>query len=228
MHHFTEDIPAVELRMATRDAELCGDLVLPPEFEALVLFAHGSGSGRHSARNRWVAKRLQQAGIATLLFDLLTVQEEQVDARTREHRFNIPLLTSRLEDATLWAAEQPQLAHAALGYFGASTGSAAALIAAALLKDRISAIVSRGGRPDLAGVAVLSSITAPTLLIVGGADPGVMELNNQALERLRCEKSLAIVPGATHLFGEPGALEQVADLAAAWFAAHMTTLPHAA
>jgi len=217
----------MEVRIPARDALLHGDLVMPPGFEALVLFAHGSGSGRHSARNRWVAKRLQQAGIATLLFDLLTVQEEQVDEHTREHRFDIALLTSRLQDATLWVATQPQLQHAALGYFGASTGSAAALIAAARLKDRISAVVSRGGRPDLAGVAVLNAVTAPTLLIVGGADEGVIELNSEAHQRLHCEKSLAIVPGATHLFGEPGALEQVAELAAAWFCAHMTTVAHA-
>ena len=227
MNHFTADLPVEEVRIPARDALLYGDLVTPPGFEALVLFVHGSGSGRHSARNRSVAKRLQQAGIATLLFDLLTVQEEQVDEHTREHRFDIALLTSRLQDATLWAVTQPQLQHVALGYFGASTGSAAALIVAARLKDRISAVVSRGGRPDLAGAAVLDVVTAPTLLIVGGADQGVIELNSEAHQRLRCEKSLAIVPGATHLFGEPGALEQVGELAAAWFSAHMTMVTHA-
>lgn len=227
MNHSIDDAPVLEVRIPAGDVLLSGDLVMPPEFQVLVLFAHGSGSGRHSARNRGVAKRLQQAGVATLLFDLLTAQEEQIDEYTREHRFDIALLTSRLQDATLWATRQPQLQHAALGYFGASTGSAAALIAAARFKDRISAVVSRGGRPDLAGVAVLDAVTAPTLLIVGGADQDVIELNRLAYQRLRCEKSLAIVPGATHLFGEPGALEQVAELAAAWFGAHMTTLAHA-
>ena len=218
---------AAALRIPVRDAVLDGDLLLPPRFQALVLFAHGSGSGRHSARNRQVAQRLQQAGIATLLLDLLTASEEQVDLHTREHRFDIARLSARLEAVTRWVAEQPHWQHAALGYFGASTGSAAALIAAARWPDRVSAIVSRGGRPDLAGVAALSAITAPTLLIVGGADPEVLSLNRRALQHLRCEKSLAIVPGATHLFAEAGALEQVADLAASWFVAHLTPLTHA-
>ncbi|MES2401752.1 MAG: alpha/beta family hydrolase [Pseudomonadota bacterium] len=227
MSYTLDDTSATQQRIPVRDALLYGDLSLPPAFEGLVLFAHGSGSGRHSLRNRLVAKRLQHAGIATLLFDLLTVQEEQVDAQTGMHRFDIALLTSRLEDATLWATRQAQLQHAALGYFGASTGSAAALIAAARLGDHVSAVVSRGGRPDLAGDAVLAAIDAPTLLIVGGADHAVLALNKAAHQRLRCEKSLAIVPGATHLFGEPGALEQVAELATAWFSAHLTTVQHA-
>jgi len=222
----TSSLSALEVRIPTRDALLIGDLVLPPAFAALVLFAHGSGSGRHSARNRLVATRLQQAGMATLLFDLLTAQEEQADLHSAEYRFDIALLTSRLQDATAWAAGQAQLRHAAIGYFGASTGSAAALIAAARLGDQVAAVVSRGGRPDLAGPAVLAAVTAPTLLIVGGADHGVVALNEAAHERLRCEKSLAIVPGATHLFGEPGALEQVAELATAWFSAHMNPLEH--
>lgn len=210
-----------EVRIACGEAVLTGDLALPPGFRALVLFAHGSGSGRHSARNRWVARRLQQAGIATLLFDLLTVPEGAVDERTREHRFDIALLTGRMQDATAWAHGQPELAHAAIGYFGASTGSAAALIAAARLGGRVGAVVSRGGRPDLAGDAVLAAVSAPTLLIVGGADPQVLDLNQSAFAQLRCRKRIDIVPGAGHLFEEPGALEQVGDLAAGWFASHL-------
>jgi putative phosphoribosyl transferase len=217
-----------EVRIPSGDAWLYGDLALPPKFRGVVLFAHGSGSGRHSARNRQVAHRLQQEGIATLLFDLLTAQEEQVDLQTREHRFDIPLLTRRMQDATGWAGAQPELQHAPLGYFGASTGSAAALIAAARLGERIAAVVSRGGRPDLAGAAALAAVKAPTLLIVGGADHGVIELNEEALKRLQCEKQLAIVQGATHLFEERGALEQVAQMAASWFAAHMAHAEHPA
>jgi len=215
-----------EVRIPSGDARLYGDLCLPPKFAGVVLFAHGSGSGRHSARNRQVAQRLQQDGIATLLFDLLTAQEEQVDVHTREHRFDIPLLTRRMQDATAWAWTQPELQNAPVGYFGASTGSAAALIAAARLGERIAAVVSRGGRPDLAGPAALAAVKAPTLLIVGGADHGVIELNEEAHQRLQCEKQLAIVPGATHLFEERGALEQVAQMAAAWFSAHMAHAEH--
>lgn len=210
-----------EVRIPSGSAWLYGDLALPPDFRGIVLFAHGSGSGRHSARNRQVAQRLQQAGIATLLFDLLTSQEEQVDMHTREHRFDIPLLTRRMQDATAWVRSQRELKTTPLGYFGASTGSAAALIAAARLGDRICAVVSRGGRPDLAGAAALAAVTAPTLLIVGGADHGVIELNEEAFKRMQCEKRLEIVPGATHLFEERGTLEQVQDLAASWFIAHM-------
>jgi putative phosphoribosyl transferase len=226
----TTQAPALatsEVRFPSDDAWLYGDLALPPSFTALILFAHGSGSGRHSARNRLVAQRLQQHGIATLLFDLLTVQEEQVDLQTREHRFDIPLLTRRMQDATLWAMEQPQLRHAGIGYFGASTGSAAALIAAARLGDRIGAVVSRGGRPDLAGSVALAAVTAPTLLIVGGADHGVIELNEQALRLMQCEKDLAVVPRATHLFEEPGALDKVSELASHWFASHLSRVEHA-
>jgi putative phosphoribosyl transferase len=212
---------AREVRLACGDAFLYGDLVLPADFCCLVLFAHGSGSGRHSARNRQVAKKLQQAGVGTLLFDLLTAQEEQIDMHTREHRFDISLLTRRMQDATLWVLAQEDFQHVPIGYFGASTGSAAALIAAARLGDRISAVVSRGGRPDLAGPVVLAAVTAPTLLIVGGNDPGVIELNEQAFEHLQCARRLAIVPGATHLFEERGTLEQVAELAAEWFVSHL-------
>jgi putative phosphoribosyl transferase len=215
-----------EVRIPSGEARLYGDLALPADFCGVVLFAHGSGSGRHSARNRQVAQRLQQAGIATLLFDLLTPEEEQVDVRTREHRFDIALLTRRMQDATMWAAAQPELARAPIGYFGASTGSAAALIAAARLGDRIAAVVSRGGRPDLAGPAALAAVKAPTLLIVGGADHGVIELNQEAYRRLQCHKGLAVVPGATHLFEERGALEQVAETAASWFTKHMATAEH--
>jgi dienelactone hydrolase len=221
-----DPVTSSEVRLPSGGAWLYGDLALPEGFTGLVLFAHGSGSGRHSARNRQVAQRLQQRGIATLLFDLLTVQEEQVDLQTREHRFDIPLLTRRMQDATLWASAQPQLQHARIGYFGASTGSAAALIAAARLGSRIGAVVSRGGRPDLAGPVALAAVTAPTLLIVGGADTSVLGLNQQAFATMQCEKDLAVVPGATHLFEEHGALEQVAGLAADWFASHLA-LEHA-
>jgi dienelactone hydrolase len=215
-----------EVRIPTRGAWLYGDLALPTDFNGLVLFAHGSGSGRHSARNRRVAQRLLASHIATLLFDLLTAEEEQTDLRTREHRFDIPLLTRRMQDATAWAQAQPEVHHAHIGYFGASTGSAAALIAAARLGDRISAVVSRGGRPDLAGPAVLAAVTAPTLLIVGGADHGVIELNREAFEQLECTRELVIIPGATHLFEEHGALDEVADVAASWFARHLAPVLH--
>src|SRR5205085_6819775 len=210
-----------EVRIPAGNAWLYGDLGLPRDARGLVLFAHGSGSGRHSARNRQVAQKLQQAGIATLLFDLLTSEEEQVDLRTREHRFDVALLTRRMEAAAAWTRGQAALRELPLGFFGASTGSAAALIAAAKLGREVAAVVSRGGRPDLAGPAALDAVSAPTLLIVGGADHGVIELNEQALARLRCPKELAIVAGATHLFEEPGTLEQVGDLAAAWFTRHL-------
>lgn len=213
-----------EVRIETGSGRLHGDLCLPRDAVGLVLFAHGSGSGRHSGRNRRVAHRLQQAGIATLLFDLLTADEEQRDLRTREHRFDIPLLTGRLQQATEWAATQPALRALPLGYFGASTGSAAALIAAARLGERIAAVVSRGGRPDLAGPAALAAVCAPTLLVVGGADQGVLELNQAAYDRLRAIKELLVVPGATHLFEEPGALDRVADAATAWFCAHFASV----
>ena len=227
MHSSSTQEPATrEVRIPSGDARLYGDLTLPSGFVGLVLFAHGSGSGRHSARNRQVAQHLQQAGIATLLFDLLTALEERVDLHTREHRFDIPLLTRRMEDATAWARSQPELLHAPIGFFGASTGSAAALISAARLGDSIAAVVSRGGRPDLAGPAALAALKAPTLLIVGGDDYGVVELNQEAYKRIESDKQLAIVPGATHLFEERGALEQVSQLAASWFTAHMATVEH--
>lgn len=211
----------VEVRIPCGNVWLYGDLSKPPDFRGLVLFAHGSGSGRHSARNRQVARALQAVGIATLLFDLLTTEEEQVDIHTREHRFNIALLTQRMQDTTLWVLGQKEFKNVPVGFFGASTGSAAALIAAARLGPRVAAVVSRGGRPDLAGPVVLASLKAPTLLIVGGADYGVIELNEEALSQMQCEKQMAIVPRATHLFEEPGALEQVCALAAAWFTQHL-------
>ena len=217
-----------EVRIPAGEAWLYGDLCLPAGCAGLVLFAHGSGSGRHSARNRQVAAHLQRCGIGTLLFDLLTAQEEQVDVHTREHRFDIPLLTQRMQDATTWVQSQTDLHELPIGYFGASTGSAAALIAAARLGNRIAAVVSRGGRPDLAGPAALAALKAPTLLIVGGADHGVIELNRAAFARLQCEKRLSIVPGATHLFEEPGTLEEVSGLAAAWFSGHMAQVEHEA
>lgn len=204
-------------------ADLQALLRLPRAARSIILFAHGSGSGRLSPRNNFVAERLGEAGVATLLLDLLTQQEEEVDALTGELRFRIPLLTARLAAATEWTLQQPRLRGLALGYFGASTGAAAALAAAAQM-DQVSAVVSRGGRPDLAGPA-LPRVRAATLLIVGGEDTQVLALNRQALGELRCEKQLAVVPGATHLFVEPGALEQVTALATEWFTQHTRLEP---
>jgi len=216
-HRQAQEVVHTEVRIPSGDACLYGDLVLPVSYSGLVLFAHGSGSGRHSARHRQVAQALQNAGIGTLLFDLLTALEEPTDVHTGEHRFNMALLTQRMQESTLWVISQDQFQDVPIGYFGASTGSAAALISAARLGDRVSAVVSRGGRPDLAGPVVLSSLSAPTLLIVGGADYGVIELNEEALQLMRCEKQLSIVPHANHLFEEQGNLEEVAALATDWF-----------
>jgi putative phosphoribosyl transferase len=196
------------------------DLLVPERASGIVLFAHGSGSGRHSPRNRYVAGVLQQGGFATLLLDLLTEAEEQVDMRTGHLRFDIELLAGRLEEATDWLEKGPGTRGLPVGYFGASTGAGAALVAAARRSHMVGAIVSRGGRPDLAGGA-LSRIGTPTLLIVGGADDQVITLNRQALAQMHCEKEISIVPGATHLFEEPGALEQVSTLALAWFERHL-------
>ena len=212
--------PEREVRLPSGPAALTGDLSVPAAAQGLVLFAHGSGSSRKSSRNVFVARELQAAGLATLLFDLLTRAEEQVDLYTREHRFDIELLAARLVDATRWMDSEPELADLKVGYFGASTGSAAALVAAARLPDRVSAVVSRGGRPDLADAA-LPRVRAPTLLIVGGDDHGVIELNEDAYGRLACAKELTIVPGAAHLFEEPGTLERVAELASDWFGRHL-------
>jgi putative phosphoribosyl transferase len=195
---------------------LPGDLNVPAGAVGLAIFAHGSGSSRHSPRNQSVARHLQAHGIGTLLFDLLTEAEEQEEFYTRHLRFDIPLLAERLVAATQWISKQEIARDLPLGYFGSSTGAAAALVAAAKLGDKISAIVSRGGRPDLAG-EFLPRVKAPTLLIVGGHDEAVIELNEQAREKLSCKNSINVVPGATHLFEEPGALEKVARLAAEYF-----------
>ncbi len=210
---------AQQITIAVGEVSLHGLLRLPREARGLVLFAHGSGSGRLSPRNTFVAEQLGDAGIGTLLFDLLTEEEERLDAVTAELRFDIPLLTDRLVVATRWTLAQPHLSGLPLGYFGASTGAAAALAAAARV-PAVAAVVSRGGRPDLAGAA-LPRVRAPTLLIVGGDDAQVLALNQEALEQMRCEAEIIVVPGATHLFEEPGALEQVATLAARWFSAHL-------
>lgn len=194
---------------------LSGDLSLPRDALGLVLFAHGSGSSRKSPRNRRVARTLQRAGIGTLLFDLLTEEEEVADELGGQLRFDIDLLGARLDAASDWVRQQPELEGLPLGYFGASTGAAAALVAAAK-RDDVSAVVSRGGRPDLAGDA-LPRVKAPTLLIVGSHDVEVLALNRAALAQMRAEKKLEIVEGATHLFEEPGTLDQVADLATRWF-----------
>jgi dienelactone hydrolase len=198
---------------------LRGDLAVPEGAKGLVLFAHGSGSSRLSGRNRWVALELNEAGFGTLLFDLLTEEEERVDQVTRSLRFDIPLLSQRLSQATAWVLRQPSLGQLPLGYFGASTGAAAAL-AASVDWPQVGAIVSRGGRPDLAG-PVLGQVRAPVLLLVGGDDYAVIGMNRDALAELGCEARLEIVSGATHLFEEHGALERVADAAADWFAAHL-------
>ena len=189
---------------------------MPDNPTGVILFAHGSGSSRFSSRNRFVAGVLRRAGLATLLLDLLTADEEAIDNRTRKLRFDIDLLAQRLVEATKWLGNDPETAELRVGYFGASTGGGAALVAAADLPETIAAVVSRGGRPDLAGSA-LSRVAAPTLLIVGELDYPVIEMNRAALEQLRCEKALQIVPEATHLFEEPGTLDRVARLASDWF-----------
>lgn len=206
--HTTEHLVQIPAGAVTLE----GELLLPPGTQGVVVFAHGSGSSRHSPRNVFVAQALQSAGLGTLLFDLLT-QDEDVNSETR---FDIGFLTRRLEAATKWLIQQPQIKSLTIGYFGASTGAAAAIQAAAALGSAIKAVVSRGGRPDLAGAA-LPHVTAPTLLIVGGEDHGVIELNQEAYALLRSEKQLVIIPGATHLFEEPGTLEEVARLASQWF-----------
>jgi len=209
-----------EVRIPAGRVTLDGNLTIVDAATAIVLFVHGSGSSRHSPRNQFVARTLNNAGLATLLFDLLTAEEEGIDARTAELRFNIELLGERLVHATKWAKQQEQTRNLRIGYFGSSTGGAAALVAAAELPQDAGAVVSRGGRPDLAGKA-LPKVQAPTLLIVGGRDDIVIELNEQARDQMRCEVKLEIVPGATHLFEEPGALERVAELASDWFLLHV-------
>ena len=206
-----------DVRIRDADVLLAGDLHVPERATGLVIFAHGSGSSRLSSRNRRVAEVLQHAGCATLLMDLLTAQEEQVDVLTAEHRFDIPLLGRRVIAAADWAASVPSVRDLPIGYFGASTGAAAALIAAANRPAVSAVVVSRGGRPDLAGEQVLRAVQSPTLLIVGGADEPVILLNEDAMKQMRTEVRLEIVPGATHLFEEPGALGEVARLANVWF-----------
>jgi dienelactone hydrolase len=205
----------VDLVIPAGEVSLGGELQLPGRALGVVVFAHGSGSSRHSPRNQYVARSLRQKGLGTLLFDLLTPEEEQEDFRTARLRFDIDFLAERLIRASGWLIEEIPKG-TPVGYFGASTGAAAALVAAAYLGPDVKAVVSRGGRPDLAGEA-LPRVTAPTLLLVGGRDETVLQLNRAALDRLHCEKRLEIVPGATHLFEEPGALEKVAGSASEWF-----------
>ncbi len=218
MAAITHTYNAVEV--AAKDVSLAGDLAIPERAEGIVLFAHGSGSSRFSPRNRSVAAALGSRRIATLLLDLLTRSEERVDEVTAELRFDIELLAGRLVDAADWLAKEDATRHLALGLFGASTGAAAALVTAARRPDRVRAVVSRGGRPDLAGSA-LRAVRAPTLLIVGGADREVLALNRGALHQLGDLGELAVVPGATHLFEEPGALEEVSRLAGDHFARYL-------
>jgi dienelactone hydrolase len=206
----------LQVKVLAGKVTLEGDLSIPRAARGMVLFAHGSGSSRHSPRNRFVARTLQNSGLATLLIDLLTPEEEQVDLRTAHLRFDIGLLAERLVWATEWLKQQPHTQSLRVGYFGASTGGGAALVAAADRPREVGAVVSRGGRPDLAGDA-LARVQAPTLLIVGGNDTQVLELNRQAMALIQGEKELAIVPGASHLFEEAGSLEEVARLACDWF-----------
>jgi putative phosphoribosyl transferase len=211
---------AHDIQIRSKEVMLHGDLSIPAGAQGVVLFAHGSGSSRHSPRNQFVARTIREAGVGTLLFDLLTTEEEAVDLHTRHLRFDIGLLAERLIDAAYWIKGELEYLH--VGFFGSSTGGGAALLAAAKLGDSVGAVVSRGGRPDLAGDA-LPQVECPTLLIVGGLDYPVIEMNREALARLRCEKELKIVPGATHLFEEPGTLEEVARLAADWFQKHLSS-----
>ena len=203
------------------DVALHGDLQSPDNPVGLVIFVHGSGSSRFSPRNRYVAGELNKHGLATLLLDLLTEEEQKIDAETMELRFDIPLLSNRSTLVASWASKDPDLRNLPIGLFGASTGAAAALNTAAALKGAIAAVVSRGGRPDLADRA-LAQVKAPTLLIVGGEDDTVLDLNRKSLELLRCTKRLHVVPGATHLFEERGTLEEVAKVAANWFHEHLS------
>jgi pimeloyl-ACP methyl ester carboxylesterase len=217
----TETVTRRSVAIPSAGVILAGDLVLPTAPRGLVIFAHGSGSGRASPRNQWVAEHLVEAGLATLLFDLLTSAEAAAEARTRHLRFDIGLLATRLVGVTDWAAVTEGIRTLPVGYFGASTGAAAALVAAATRPDRVAAVVSRGGRPDLAG-DYLRQVHAPTLLIVGGEDTEVLELNHQALCRMsHLTRELVIVPRATHLFEEPGALDQVVDHARRWFSHYL-------
>lgn len=209
-----------EVMVKAGGVALAGNLSVPAQATGLVIFAHGSGSSRFSSRNRYVAEQLQARRLATLLFDLLTADEHRIDQHTRELRFDIGLLSSRLRDTVDWALQQPACRGLAIGLFGASTGAAAALVAAAERPAAVRAVVSRGGRPDLAGTA-LPLVRAPTLLIVGGDDGQVIDLNRQAAQAMQSKPDLEIVPGASHLFEEPGTLEEAARLAADWFQRHL-------
>jgi dienelactone hydrolase len=202
------------------DIQLEGELIVPAAASGIVVFAHGSGSSRHSPRNKYVANVIRDANLGTLLFDLLTAEEESIDIHTRHLRFDIDLLARRLVAAATWLTSLEDTRHLKIGFFGSSTGGAAAIVAAAHLGELAGAVVSRGGRPDLAGDA-LAKVRSPVLLIVGGLDDVVIELNEKAFAQLRCEKELKIVPGATHLFEEPGTLDIVAKLASEWFKSHL-------
>jgi putative phosphoribosyl transferase len=220
MSSFAGRLEERQVRVDVGAAQLEGGLVIPRPARGVVLFAHGSGSSRHSPRNRYVAGVLNKGGLATLLIDLLTPDEEQVDLRTGHLRFDIGLLAERLVGAAEWLSRTPETKGLGIGYFGASTGGGAALAAAAKRPDLAGAVVSRGGRPDLAGSA-LPRVKSPTLLIVGGYDHPVIQMNERAIAQMRCEKILAIVPGATHLFEESGTLEEVARLSREWFEKHL-------
>jgi putative phosphoribosyl transferase len=209
-----------DLVIETREVTLRAILAVPDKARSIVLFAHGAGSSRHSPRNQHVAQKLQEAGLGTLLLDLLTEEEERIDMYTGRLRFDIPFLAGRLDTATGWVLSHEHLSGFDVGYFGASTGAAAALVASVQRPEAVRAVVSRGGRPDLA-LSVLPEVKPPVLLIVGGKDPEVIEMNRQAAKKLTTEHELVIVPGASHLFEEPGKLDVVADLARAWFAQHM-------
>jgi putative phosphoribosyl transferase len=213
-----------QVSIDTGGVRLQGELTVPESAEAVIVFAHGSGSGRHSPRNQAVARALREGRLGTLLFDLLTEREEIAERTTRHLRFDIELLAGRVIGATDWLQRQPVLRGRSIGYFGASTGAAAAIVAAAERPNDVGAIVSRGGRPDLAGEA-LGRIRQPTLLIVGGNDPQVMELNRLAFDELVCVKELRSIPGASHLFEEPGTLESAAAIAREWFRQHLTSAP---
>ncbi|MFO7582645.1 dienelactone hydrolase family protein [Guyparkeria sp.] len=214
-------IETFEVGIETPDGTLPGDLNIPEGARAIVLFAHGSGSSRLSTRNRYVAEVLNAGGLATLLFDLLTPREHEIDQFTTEYRFDIGLLTGRLRDAVDWAHEQPRLQDMSIGLFGASTGAAAALNVAAERSEAVSAVVSRGGRPDLADPRTLARVTADTLLIVGGLDGPVIGMNREAAEQMPELPRIEIIPGATHLFEEPGKLDEVAEMARDWFREHL-------
>ncbi|HWA82927.1 MAG TPA: dienelactone hydrolase family protein [Fimbriimonadaceae bacterium] len=212
-----------EVRIPVEKVLLTGDLQVPEESDGLVLFVHGSGSSRLSHRNRHVADIINQRGLSTLLFDLLSPEEEEIDMVTRELRFDIGLLADRVDAVTNWLGSEDDLDAYPLGYFGASTGAAAALVASLRHPNAVKAIVSRGGRPDLAAAA-LPDVVAPTLLIVGSLDEAVIEMNRKAMSRMRCEVDLQIIPGASHLFPEPGKLDEVATLASTWFARHLAVV----